>query len=102
MNKTGDTTFNGTVQFTKKFKRSIATVSNGTASSNNNFFRVTVSGNVALYDGVSTDNITIKNDSGGAITIIPTSDTIDGNTSITLNNKEAVNLISTGTDWLIH
>ena len=75
----------------------------GNITSTMSFIKLTSTGNVTVFDGTDGAWIQIKNYSGGAITLLPTgAETFDGNASLTLNDKEAVDLTSDGTDWMIH
>ena len=80
----------------------VSTVANGTITSTMHFVKVTGTGNCTIPDGASGDWLTIKNYSGGVVTLVPTGDTIDGNATLSLNDKEAVNLTSDGSIWMIH
>lgn len=98
----GNTTFNGTITLAQRTNHTVNSVAGGGNITNSmSFARVTSTGNVTVFDGASGDWITVKNNSGGVITLL-SADTFDGNASISLNNNEAVSLTSTGTDWMIH
>jgi hypothetical protein len=98
----GNTTFNGTITLAQRTNHTVNSVAGGGNITNTmSFARVTSTGNVTVFDGASGDWLTVKNNSGGVITLL-SADTFDGNASISLNNNEAVSLTSTGTDWMIH
>lgn len=100
---TGTSSFQGTFAFRQRVNHDVDIVSNGTITNQMSFVKVTATGNQTLPDGTSGDWIQIKNYSGGAITLLPTgAETFDGNASLTLNDKEAVDLTSDGTIWMIH
>ncbi len=86
----------------RKINHEVSSVSNGTITSTMHFVKVTATGNCTVPDGASGDWLTIKNYSGGVVTLVPTSDTIDGNATLSLNDKEAVDITSDGSIWMIH
>ncbi len=99
---TGDVTFQGKSHIQGGTSHHVNSVAGGgNITDTMSFARITSTGNVTVFNGVSGDRITVKNKSGGAVTLL-SADTFDGNATLTLNNNEAVSLTSTGTDWMVY
>ena len=108
--QTGTSSFNGSTTIQSKFtikqgfNHDVDAVSNGTSTNQMSFVKITATGNFTVHTGASGDTITYKNYSGGVVTLLGTGNaTFDGNSSLSLPDKSAVNLTSDGAaNWLVH